>query len=371
MKVLFLDCFSGISGDMTVGALCDLGVKPSALEWELSKLEVGDFHMHFAREQRHNLEGVAFSIHEGATHTEGGAHEHGHSHDHGDHHDHGHSHEHEHTHGDEHGHEHGHEHEHEHEHADEHAHSHGDEAHQHQSAGGKLPSMDQDHGAEVVHAHTHGDQHQHKRGHEHGHSHGEHEHSHEHEHGHGHSHEHGEGHHHHHVHGRSHREIRELIGKSGLSPYVKEHALSIFQRIAIAEGKIHGQSPDDVAFHEVGALDSIADIVCVCIGLEALGVERVYVSALHDGRGFIDCAHGRFPLPAPATLEILAGIPIGQIDEPHELITPTGAAIVAEFGTQFGLMPSLTVEKVGYGIGARKLASRPNVLRAVLGDMPE
>jgi hypothetical protein len=160
-----------------------------------------------------------------------------------------------------------------------------------------------------------------------------------------------------------------LIEKSELSPFVKKHALSIFHRIAVAEGKIHGMPADDVAFHEVGALDSIADIICVCVGLEALGVEEVHVSSLHDGVGWVDCAHGRFPLPAPATLEVLVGIPIGQIDEAHELITPTGAAIVAEFGNSFGPMPRIAAEKIGYGVGKRNLASRPNVLRAVLGEL--
>jgi len=160
-----------------------------------------------------------------------------------------------------------------------------------------------------------------------------------------------------------------LIEESELSPFVKKHALSIFQRIAVAEGKIHGVPPEEVAFHEVGALDSIADIICACVGIESLGVEKIFVSALHDGCGWVDCAHGRFPLPAPATMEILTGIPLGQIDEPHELITPTGAAIAAEFGESFGLMPSIKVEKIGYGIGSRKLESRPNVLRAVLGEL--
>jgi uncharacterized protein (DUF111 family) len=357
MKVLFLDCFSGISGDMTVGALCDLGVKPSTLEWELSKLEIGDFHMHFQREQRHHLEGVAFSIHEGATHT----HDQNHGHDHedccGHDHDHGHGHSHSHGEGEhEHGHSHSHEDEHSHEHG--HAHEHPHEPAKYAANAEKPHAHDHDHGKEVhSHAHTHDDEHKHGHSHEHGHTH---------EHGHG------EGHHHHeheHVHGRNHRDIRELIEKSELSGFVKKHALSIFQRIAVAEGKIHGQDPADVGFHEVGALDSIADIICVCAGIEALGIEKVYVSALHDGRGHVDCAHGRFPLPAPATLEILTGVPIGQIDEPHELITPTGAAIVAEFGVQFGLMPALKVEKVGYGIGSRKLTSRPNVLRAVVGEM--
>ena len=309
MKILFLDCFSGISGDMTVGALVDLGVKPSALEWELSKLDLGDFHMHFERAQRHNMEGVKFGIHEGATHTHDQD-EHAHGHDCG--HDHGHSHE-------------------------EHPHSHSPGEHQHT------------HGEHCDHEHE---------------SHGTHE-SHSHD-----SHEHGE-HDHDHEHGRSHREIREMLEHSELSPFVKKRALAIFQRIAIAEGKIHGMPPEDVTFHEVGALDSIADIVLTCVGIEALGVEKVVVSALNDGRGTIECAHGTFPLPAPATLEILHGIPLGQIDEPHELITPTGAAIVAEFGESFGLMPRISSEKIGYGVGTRQLASRPNVLRAVLGTLVE
>ena len=303
MKVLYLDCISGISGDMTVGALVDLGVKPSTLEWELSKLDLGDFHMHFERAQRQHLEGVKFGIHEGATHT----------HDQDEH---------------EHGHDCGHDHEHE-EHSHE-GHSHGEheQTHEHETQG------------------THE-------------SHG----SHEHEHAHDHDHD--------HEHGRSHREIREMLEHSELSPFVKKRALAIFQRIAIAEGKIHGMPPEDVTFHEVGALDSIADIVLTCVGIEALGVERVLVSALNDGHGTIECAHGTFPLPAPATLEILHGIPLGQLDEPHELITPTGAAIVAEFGESFGLMPRISSERIGYGVGTRELASRPNVLRAVLGTLVE
>jgi uncharacterized protein (TIGR00299 family) protein len=178
-------------------------------------------------------------------------------------------------------------------------------------------------------------------------------------------------HHHEHAHSRTHKEIRELIEHSELSAFVKKHALSIFQRIAEAEGKIHGQPVEDVHFHEVGALDSIADVVCACVGIETLGVEKVFISALHDGSGTVKCAHGIFPLPAPATMEILKGIPFGQIDEPHELITPTGAAIAAEFGASFGPMPQLKIDKIGYGVGTRDLKSRPNVLRAVLGSLVE
>ncbi len=326
MKVLFLDCFSGISGDMTVGALVDLGVKPSTLEWELSKVDLGHFHMHFDRQKRQSVEGVKFGIHEGSTHTPEQD-EPTHSHEHG------------HSHGEE-GHEHGHAHSHSHEH--EHGHTH---THEHEH------SHSHEHGEHCQHDHSH-------EGHEHDHDHGSEVHSHHHE-------DHG------HAHGRSHREIRGLIEHSELSPFVKKHALSIFGRIAEAEGKIHGQPAADVEFHEVGALDSIADIVCACVGLEALGVEKVFVSALHEGHGTIECAHGTYPLPAPATLEILKGIPLAEIDETHELITPTGAAIVAEFGTGFGPMPKMKTEKIGYGVGSRDLASRPNVLRAVLGELVE
>jgi uncharacterized protein (TIGR00299 family) protein len=303
MRILFLDCFSGISGDMTVGALCDLGVQPSTFEWELSKLEIGDFHMHFERRQRQAIEGVKFGIHEGDTHThgqeDGDADECcGHHHEHGK----------------------------PHEHTHDEAHSHGE-----------------------THAHSH-DKHEHCEAH--AHSHDEHEHCDSHA----------------HSHGRGFAEIKTLIERSDLSGFVKAHAVSIFRRVAVAEGKIHGKPPEEVTFHEVGALDSIADIVCACVGIEQLRVERVLVSPLHDGRGWIDCAHGQYPIPCTATLEILKGIPVAQIDEPYEFITPTGAAIVAEFGHSFGVMPELRVERIGYGIGSRKLPNRPNVLRAILGE---
>ena len=344
MKTLYLDCISGISGDMTVGALIDLGVKPSALEWEIEKLNLGHFHMHYDRAKRKDIEGVKFDIHGGATHGEGCGqkeHDHGHSHDHD--HEHGegccgHDHKHE-EHSHEHKHEEGHSHSHEHSHEGEHKHEHGE-----------CCDHDHEHKEEHAHEHTHADGHSHS-----------HEHDHEHEHGHGHSHDHD------HEHGRTHKEIKALITASDLSDGVKKRSLAIFHRIAVAEGKIHGMSADDVHFHEVGALDSIADIVLTCVGIEALGVERVVCSALNDGHGTVECAHGTFPVPAPATLEILRGIAIGQIDEPHELITPTGAAIVAEFAESFGLMPTMTIEKIGYGLGTRELAKRPNVLRAVLG----
>ena len=124
---------------------------------------------------------------------------------------------------------------------------------------------------------------------------------------------------------------------------------------------------ETVGFHEVGAVDSIADIVGACVALEALGQPRVLASPLREGRGWIECAHGRFPLPAPATLEILRGVAVEQVDEPWESITPTGAAIAREFAESFGPMPGMEIERVGYGIGTRDLPERPNALRAVLG----
>ncbi|MGI8891183.1 MAG: nickel pincer cofactor biosynthesis protein LarC, partial [Chthoniobacterales bacterium] len=144
-----------------------------------------------------------------------------------------------------------------------------------------------------------------------------------------------------------------------------------FERIAVAEAKIHGVEVAQVAFHEVGAADSISDIVGACVALEALGAPRVIVSPLREGRGWIDCAHGRFPLPAPATLEILRGVELEQVDESWESITPTGAAIARELAETFGVMPRMEIERIGYGIGTRDLPTRPNVLRAVLGHAVE
>jgi len=140
--------------------------------------------------------------------------------------------------------------------------------------------------------------------------------------------------------------------------------------VADAEGKIHGLPPAEVHFHEVGAVDSIVDIVGGCAALEILGRPRVLAAEPVEGTGWIDCAHGRFPIPAPATLEILASrrIALTQCGEPHELITPTGAALLAEFAEEFGPMRGLAAERIGFGIGSRENQTRPNVLRAILGQ---
>lgn len=290
MKTLYLDIFSGISGDMFIGALLDLGVDFHQFQHELEKLGVGGYHLHTSRQQRSHVAGTKFDVHV----EEDGCCDHGHHHDAHGHVEHGHSHEH-------------------HHHGDEHGHSHG-------------PG--------------------------------------------GHSHSHGHSHTHEHQHERTFADIEQLIQRSQLSTWVKERSVGVFRRVAVAEGKIHGKPPEQVHFHEVGAIDSIVDIVGACVGLEMLGKPRVLASAVVEGTGWVKCAHGRFPVPTPATLEILGarGVAVAQCEEPHELVTPTGAALLAELVESFGPMRGLKATKIGYGLGMRENKTRPNVLRAVLGE---
>jgi pyridinium-3,5-bisthiocarboxylic acid mononucleotide nickel chelatase len=280
MKTLYLDIFSGVSGDMFVGALLDLGIDAHQFEHELEKLNVDGYHLHVSRGEKSGITGTKFDVHLAD-------HDHGHSHHHDDHH------------------------------------------HDH----------DHDHGHDHSHAHSH-------------------------EHGHEHEHE------HRHDENRTFSEIKKLISKSPLSDWVKKKSIAVFQRIADAEGKVHGKPPEQVHFHEVGAVDSIVDIVGACIALEMLGKPRVLAAPVVEGSGWIDCAHGRFPIPAPATLAILGArnIAVTQCDEQHELVTPTGAALLAEFAETFEPMHGLVAEKIGFGLGTRTNKTRPNVLRAVLSS---
>ena len=180
-------------------------------------------------------------------------------------------------------------------------------------------------------------------------------------------------HHHHdehsHNHGRSWAQIQNLLKKSKLDAKVRDSALAMFQRVAEAEAKLHGVPIDTVHFHEVGAIDSIVDLVCAAAGIHHLKLSEITASTPVDGTGTIQCAHGKFPLPAPATAEILRGIPIRQLDVPYELTTPTGAAILAHFVKKFGVLESFTADLIGYGLGTRDLSDRPNVLRAFLGHL--
>jgi len=182
-----------------------------------------------------------------------------------------------------------------------------------------------------------------------------------------HRHDHKDKHGHHREH-RHYADIRTLIEESQLTASVKQRVQAVFRRIAVAEARIHGKDVETVAFHEVGAVDSIADIVAACAGLDSLAPARIIAAPLVEGTGFVSCAHGDIPLPAPATLAILEGIPLRQVAEQHEFITPTGAAILAEFCESFTPMPEMNISAIGYGIGTRDTPPRPNVLRLVLGE---
>ncbi len=166
---------------------------------------------------------------------------------------------------------------------------------------------------------------------------------------------------------RSYREIKQMIEVSPLDLQVKDRSLDIFRRLASAEAKIHGEKIDEVHFHEIGALDSIVDVVGAAVGMNHLAIERVFASRIPVGSGFVLGQHGRLPVPAPATLEILKGIPIYSSSLNEELVTPTGAAILTSLSSGFGNIPEMRIEKVGYGLGDRVFEGIPNVLRIILG----
>jgi pyridinium-3,5-bisthiocarboxylic acid mononucleotide nickel chelatase len=169
-------------------------------------------------------------------------------------------------------------------------------------------------------------------------------------------------------HGRSCRELVDMIEASHLAPEVVSGATAILWRIADAEAKIHGTTREQVHFHELGGLDSIIDIVGAVVGFRLLGVERIYCSAIPLSHGFVDCAHGRLPVPAPATIELLRGIPTFGIDVDGETVTPTGAGIAAGLCQSFGVFPAMTVQAIGYGCGHKDFPGVPNVLRLVVGE---
>ncbi|WP_139490716.1 LarC family nickel insertion protein [Brevibacillus dissolubilis] len=314
MRIAYLDCFSGLAGDMTLAALVNAGADRNKVEQELRKLPLGEFRLEWKNVVKKGVSALKVDVID----LEGG---HGHSHDHSHSHDHGlqlHIH----------SHNHGHDHHHSHDHSHDHDHS---------------------------HSHDHS--------HEHSHDHA-HDHSHDHHHHHSHDHDHSHPHHH-----RRYSEIVEMIKSAGFAPRVTERALAIFHEIGVAEAKIHGIPIETVHFHEVGALDSIVDIVGVAIALEELGIDALYSGPVPTGNGFVRCDHGLYPVPAPATLEMLKGIPLRATTIQKELTTPTGAGIAAALVKFFGPLPSMTVETIGYGAGTRELADQPNVLRIMIGEL--
>ena len=253
MKVLYFDCSSGISVNMTLGALSELIDDPHYLVNELKKLNVDGYHIHISKEKKNGITGTYVDVHL------------------------------------------------------------------------------------------------------------EHEHHHDHEHVH---------HHHHHHEHRNLFDVNKIIDESEIDEKAKDLAKRIFLRVAKAESKVHNESLENVHFHEVGAIDSIVDIIGTAILLCKINPDVIYSSVVNDGYGFIECAHGMISVPVPATSEIFAASNAitRQIDVDTELVTPTGAAIITEIASEFTTMPAMNVQKVGWGTGTKDLVI-PNVLKVSLGEI--
>jgi uncharacterized protein (TIGR00299 family) protein len=176
-------------------------------------------------------------------------------------------------------------------------------------------------------------------------------------------------HHHHHHHHRHLADIKEIIEKSTLSDAIKQDSVRIFMRLAEAEAKVHNTTPDKIHFHEVGAMDAILDVVGGVIGIHRLGIDTIICSPIHVGSGTVECAHGTLPVPAPATAELVRGRPIYATGVQGELLTPTGAAILTTLASDFGPLPSMTVEQIGHGAGTAD-RSIANMLRVFIGTTP-
>jgi uncharacterized protein (TIGR00299 family) protein len=229
---------------------------------------------------------------------------------------------------------------------------------------------------EQGHAHSHDQEHSHDDSHVEGeahsheaHEHEAHEHSHE-AHGHGgeaHSHDHE----HSHTHGRSLTAIRGLIQAAALDGPVKQTAIRAFEMLGHAEAKIHNVPVEEIHFHEVGAVDAIVDIVAASAGIHHLNVAAWHSSAINVGGGTVVCAHGTFPVPAPATADLLRGLPTYSAHVQQELVTPTGAALLRAINPEFGPQPAMRVERIGYGAGTRNSKDFPNVLRISVGETSE
>lgn len=248
-NILYFDCLAGISGDMTLGALLDLGIDQECFRKEMSKLNIEGVHISIDEKVKEGIRGLDVHVHD--------------------------------------------------------------------------------------HHHHHDD------------------------------HEHNEEGHHHHEH-RNLKDIQEIIDNSDISTKAKELSKAIFYEVAVAEATVHGKSIDNIHFHEVGAIDSIVDIVGAAVCIDLLEIDHVYASPLHLGTGFVNCAHGTIPIPAPATLEILKGIPVYQKGIESELVTPTGAAIIKVLADEFIPMPQMELDRIGYGMGDHELPIK-NMLRVFKG----
>ena len=323
MKTLYIECAMGAAGDMLTAALLELVPDKAAALAKLNAMGIPGVIFEAEPSQKCGITGthMRVRIHGAEESAVSCGHEHARCHDDAHTHDHAHHHHHDHGHHEHHDHEHGHEHHH-------------------------------DHG----HDHDHPD-HDHAHHHEHGH---DDEHAHHHEHGHDDEHA-----HHHEHHGMA--QIRALIAGLAVSEAVKEKALAVYQTIAEAESRVHGAEVEQIHFHEVGSMDAVADVTAVCLLMELLDPEQTIVSPIHVGSGNVWCAHGRLPVPAPATALILTGMPIYGGSVQGELCTPTGAALLKTFADRFGPMPPMTVARTGYGMGTKDFA-QANCVRVMLGE---
>ena len=288
MRIAYLECFSGISGDMFLGALVDAGVSPEVFLRTVKALGV-EARLEVSRVDRSGISATKVDVITG---------------------------------------------------------------------GEKDMPREEFWAKEESHAHSH------SHGHGHSHSHPEaHSHTHSHDHEHSHSHEHGHSH-------RGLKEIRAVIGKAEISQTAKDRAIRIFEVLGAAEAKVHNTDIEAIHFHEVGAVDSIVDIVCAAVGVEELGLNQAewICSPLNVGGGTVVCAHGTFPIPAPATLELLRHAPVYSGEIQKELVTPTGAAIVNVLASRFSSFPRMKPERSGYGAGTRDFKGFPNVVRLTVGE---
>jgi len=298
MRIAYLECFSGISGDMFLGALIDAGVSPEVFQKTVQALGV-DARLEISRVDRSGISATKVDViaagekelpreefwAKQSEHAQ--PHEHGHTH------------------------------------------------HQH-------------------HHDDHGQKHHH-------HDHDHHEHGHQHNHGHAHQHSHSHSH-------RGLKEIRQIIGQAAISKSAKKQAIRIFEQLGAAEARVHNTDIEKIHFHEVGAVDAIVDIVCAAVGAETLEVDEWICSPLNVGGGMIQCAHGTFPVPAPATLELLKNAPVYSGEIQKELVTPTGAAIVSVLAGRYSAFPGMKTLNSGYGAGTRDFKGFPNVVRLSVGE---
>ncbi len=304
MRIAYLDCFSGVSGDMFLGALVDAGVPAKLFEETVAALNIGA-RLEISRVTRSGISATKVDVfvhgekelpREVFLEQQSRAAKHEPRHDHG------------------------------HEHAPEHVelreHNYSQSGRDGTRAGAPAPHVHEPHLHEP-------------RGHE---------------------------------HGRGLKEIREIIRAAGISESAKRTAIAIFEALGAAEARIHNTDIESVHFHEVGAVDAMVDIICAAVGSEALGVDEIVCSPLNVGGGSVQCAHGVLPVPVPATVELLRGAPVYSSGLQVELVTPTGAAIVKTLARRFAPFPAMTIEKSGYGAGSRDFPGHANVLRLTIGE---